>query len=143
MIRPATADDLPRIVAMGLRFLGDVYAAKMAAPDPERMAQTVDWLLSSDERALFVAEKDGGLTGMIGLFLYQHPMSGERTASEMFWWVEPEHRGTGLRLLNRARAWAKDAGATTLQMIAPTADVEVLYARLGFTRIEVAYARAL
>ncbi len=141
-MRRARSEDIPRIVDMGVRFLGDIYPDKLV-PNPDRMARTVAWLLEDDGRALFVSEKDGQLTGMIGLFVYEHPMSGERTASEMFWWVEPEHRGHGVRLLKVARGWAKAAGARTIQMVAPGYDVERFYQRLGYTKVETVYLSVL
>lgn len=144
VIRPARPEDVPAIVQMGLRFLADVYAGKIAHPDPDRMARTAGWLIDDDPtRALLVSEADGAVTGMIGVFVFDHAMTGERMASELMWWVEPSHRGHGLRLLTAARLWAKAAGATTIQMIAPTPEVEVLYTRLGYMKIESAYAGAL
>lgn len=142
VMRRARPEDIPRVVQMGLRFLGEIYPGQLV-PNPDRMARTAAWLLEDDERALFVSEHAGQLTGMIGLFVYEHPMSGERTASEMFWWVEPEHRGHGVRLLKVARGWAKSAGATTIQMVAPGDDVERFYQRLGYTKVETAYLSVL
>jgi len=138
VIRRARPEDLDAMVLMGLRFLEEVYPGKFV-PNPERMARTGAWLLEDDDRALFVSEKDDQLTGMFGVFVYEHPMTGERTATEMFFWVQPEHRGHGLRLLRVARAWAKEAGATALQMGAPSPEVERLYERLGLEKIETSY----
>lgn len=126
---------------MGLRFMGSVYRGKPA--DPAAMARTATWLIDGDEGTVFVSERDGALTGMIGICVYPHPISGLLTATEMFWWVEPAHRGHGLRLLTIATTWAKAAGAVEIQMIAPTPAVGRLYTRLGYTQFETAYARTL
>ncbi len=143
-IRRATFADLPRIVAMGERFLREVYAGRLThPPDPERLRATAMWLLEDCDRAVFVAELDDKVIGMLGLFLHPHPFTGEQAASEMFWWVEPEHRGSGLKLLRAATAWAREAGATLLQMVAPGADVARAYEAMGFTKVETSYARRL
>lgn len=142
-IRRAGPDDLARIVEMGHRFLASVYAGRIGPPDPDRLAALAAWLLEDEQRALFVSESEAGLTGMIGLFLHPHAFTGELTATEMFWWVEPEARGHGLRLLQAAEAWARTAGAALLQMVAPDDAIERLYVRLGFQKVETSYRKEL
>jgi GNAT superfamily N-acetyltransferase len=61
----------------------------------------------------------------------------------VLWWVEPEHRGDGLRLLREAESRAKLANAKYMQMIAPTEAVETVYKRLGYQYVESTYQRAL
>jgi GNAT superfamily N-acetyltransferase len=62
---------------------------------------------------------------------------------EVFWWVEPEHRGEGVKLLREAEKRAKHAGAQTMQMIAPTDKVAGLYQRFGYEFVEAAYQKSL
>lgn len=143
MIRTATHEDVPRIVELGCRFLTESGYAAHITPDPIQMAATMTWLLSDPARAIFLSEANGLVTGGIGAFVYTHPLSGKRTAVEVFWYVAPEHRGQGIRLLHRAESWAKDAGAETLQMIAPTPEIEQLYVRRGYAKVETTYARGL
>lgn len=142
-IRRATREDLDRIVAMGQRFLSDIYAHLLEPPDPVRLRATAAWLLEDDQRATFVSEVQGVLTGMLGIFLHPHPFTGATTASEMFWWVEPEQRGHGVRLYRAAVRWAKDAGATLLQMVAPGPDVARFYEAIGMSKVETSYQRRL
>lgn len=129
---------------MGARFLREVYADRLDPPDPECLRTTAAWLLDgSTDRTVFVAETATGLVGMIGLFVHPHPFTGQRTATEMFWWIDPEARGPGMRLLRAAETWARRAGAATLQMVAPDPAVERFYERVGFTRVETSYTRRL
>lgn len=143
MIRDARHADTPALIAMGQRFLRETVYRGRITENPAQMGALVQMLIDSPTGALFVSERDGIVTGMIGLLLYTQPLSGEPMASELFWWVEPEHRGHGVRLMKQAEAWARAQGATALQMIAPTSEVEQLYQRLGYDRIEVAYQKAL
>lgn len=147
MIRHATPEDLDAIVAMGLAFLTAVYSEKLTAPpDPARLHRTARWLLEdAGDRALFVSERDGALTGMFGLHCYPHPFTGQRMASEMFWWVNPDRRGRwdGIRLFATAREWAQAHGAAVLHMVAPNAEIEQLYTRLGYQHVESAFAAQL
>lgn len=147
MIRHATVADVDAIAAMGMRFLDEIYTEKLTAPpDVERLRAMAHWLLEDDTtRALLVSDHDGTLTGMFGLHVYQHPMTGQLTASEQFWFVAPDRRGKfdGVRLLAAARAWATLAGAATLHLVAPGPSVEDLYTRLGYRKIESAFVAVL
>lgn len=143
MIREATAADVPRIVAMGRRFLLETSYRGVIEDNPAQMEVLACQLLESPVGVLLVSETCGELTGMLGAFLFDHPISGERLATEIFWWVEPEHRGHGIRLLRRAEAWAKSNGAAKLQMIAPTPAVARIYEALHYAPIETAYQRTL
>lgn len=143
IIRTATHDDVPRIVQLGCRFLTESGYAEHLTPDPIQMTATMEWLLSDPARVIFLSEVDGLVTGGIGLFVYTHPMSGLLTGVECFWYVAPEHRGHGKRLLERAESWAKDHGATTLQMVAPTPEIEHFYVRRGYAKVETTYSKGL
>ncbi len=141
--REATIEDIPRMVRMGQRFRAESIYASRLHDSPEHMAALGARLIGSADGICYVIDRDGQLTGMIGMLVFAHHFSGERTAGELFFWVEPEHRGQGLRLLKAAEAWARDQRATTIQMIAPTQDVEVLYQRVGYHKLEVAYEKEL
>lgn len=141
-VRFATAEDVPDMVAMGTRFLRTIYAGLIVG-DEATMTALAHGLLANPDGVWLLAERQGVLVGMLGGLAYRHPMSGEPTAAELCWWVQPEARGCGLRLLKRFEQWAREKGAVVLQMIAPTAETETLYQRLGFDRVEVTYQRRL
>jgi GNAT superfamily N-acetyltransferase len=143
MIRDAINSDVEAIVAMGTRFLTETSYRTSIVGDAQQMTATVRHLLANDEGHVSVSTDGDTLTGMIGLFVFPHPISGRRVATELFWWVNPEHRGHGIRLLKAAEAWARAHGAEVLQMIAPSAKVERIYQALGFSRLEVTYQREL
>ncbi|MGH9371853.1 MAG: GNAT family N-acetyltransferase [Vicinamibacterales bacterium] len=144
-IREATLADVPAIVAMGCRFLRTTAFGTHVKENPEQMAALAAQLIEGDGGAVFVADMDGGVVGMIGLLRFLHPMSGEPFVSELFWWVNPDARGSSaaLRLLRQGEQWTRDVGAVVLQMIAPTPEVERLYHARGFDRVETAYQKRL
>ena len=143
VIRDALEADVPALVEMACRFVDETVYRSLLIPDPDAMTALARSFLNEPDRALLVAERDGQVIGMIGLMVYRHPMSGQRAANEIVWWVNPEQRGCGVRLLRAAEAWAKDRGATVIQMIAPSPDVEVLYERLLYRPVERTYQRRL
>lgn len=141
-IREATEADVDALVTMGTHFLGSVYAEKIRA-NPVALRRFSEGLLASPDAVIYVAEVHGAVVGMMGLMRYVHPMSGELTASEVMWWVNPERRGCGVRLFRVGEAWAAASGATVIQMIAPSPDVERFYARVGYEPVERTYQRRI
>ncbi len=142
--------DVAALVAMGERFRTNSQYSTMLGRDDAAATALAASMVSNDGHAILVAEivnavtdeLDRQIVGMLGLATYQHPMSGEFVAGELFWWVDPAYRGNvGVRLLNRAENWVKSRGARRLYMIAPNEDVERLYSRLGYQRVEVSYQK--
>jgi GNAT superfamily N-acetyltransferase len=143
VIRPATMEDVPALVAMGRQFAQTEMYRDVLRENPEQMAIVAGNLIGHESGAILVLERDGMLVGMIGILCTVHFLSGELCAGEVFWWVTPGHRGDGVRLLKAAESWAMVRGAKTLQMIAPTERVGQFYDRMGFTRIEMSYQKEL
>jgi GNAT superfamily N-acetyltransferase len=143
VIRYATEADIARLVEMGERFATETVYRDRIPVNPGAMAKTAALLILGDRGVVFVSEAAGRVVGMIGLLLFENPLTAEISVSEMFWWVEPEHRGRGVRLLKRAEQWASDCGAVKLHMIAPTPEVGQLYERLGYAQLETTYQKAL
>lgn len=141
-IREATAGDIPRLVAMGEQFLGSVYRGLIQGDAPT-LTRFATHLVLDVGAVVYVAETGGQVVGMIGLMRYPHPMSGETTAAEVMWWVDPAHRGCGLRLFRAGERWARAQGARVVQMIAPTVDVEQLYTRLGYGPVERVFQKRI
>jgi GNAT superfamily N-acetyltransferase len=141
-IRPATSDDLPACVAMGLEFHATVADyARLIDVNAEALTTLGHWLLAHG--VIFVGERDEEVVAMIGVAVVPHPMTGRLFGSEVFWYCTEAHRGCGVRLLRRAEAWAREQGAESMQVVAPDQRVAALYERLGYTLVERAFTRRL
>ncbi len=141
MIREAREADLSRLVEMGQRFLRESSYKAHLSDNPEQMRKLAREL--TDRNSVLVAEEDGQIIGMLGFLIYPHFLSGDLTVGEVFWWVEPQHRGAGLKLLRETENRARLAGASHVQMIAPNERVAGLYKRLGYSYVESSYQRTL
>lgn len=141
MIRLAESSDVPALVVMGRAQMGELYPSM--ADDPDRLTATCEWLLANPDGV--IAVDDGPpLRGMIGVLSFRHPMSGEVTATEMFWFVSREARGSiGVRLLHWAERWAEARGVVRFHMSTPPGRVESLYQRLGYGLRELTYEKVL
>jgi ribosomal protein S18 acetylase RimI-like enzyme len=106
--------------------------AEAAARDAAWWDERVRTCAAGPDSALFVAERDGTLCGLVG---------GERSdvpgaVDVISMWVDPAARGArlGTRLLDAVEAWARGAGARMLQlMVTDTNDHAIaLYEAYGF-----------
>lgn len=142
--RKADRADVQECVAMAMRFLtegpyGDVQ------PDAIRLEQLALRLIGSADADIIVATWRERPIGMLALHVFEHPMMNRRVASELCWWIEPEYRGgsVSLRLIEHAQTWAKVHGAESMEMVAATDQVGVVYERLGYAKFETHYKRSL
>ena len=66
-------------------------------------------------------------------------------ASEFFWYVKPEHRGGGIRLLKAFEKWAREQGADRIIMThladSMPEGLKKLYIRLGYEELETNYIK--
>lgn len=143
MIREATHRDIPHLVEMGGKFIRSSTYYSRLADNPQARKDLLKRLIESSDGEVFVSERDGCITGMIGVAAYVHPWAGEYVAGEVFWWVDPAERGHGVRLLKRAEEWMDAKGCTRAQMVAPNERVAKVYERLGYVKLEECWQKDL
>ena len=144
MIRIATLDDIPAIVALGSRSMVDGPYANRGADNPEQSEKLARYNIEQAGKVLLWIE-DWQAVGMLGFVIFNHHFRGECTCQELAWYVLPEHRagGAGIKLFWEAQKMAKEAGAKRIQFSAPNEQVGAIYKRYGFEQIEVCYERTL
>lgn len=144
-VRRATYRDVPAIVALAMRFLEQEPAYQgVLHPNGDLIAGIVNTFVNDDDKIVYLSEYDGIITGLIALLVGNHIFTGERTATELMWFVDKAARGRdGMRLLYAAEQWARSHGARQLEMVAPSTRTGELYERLGFRPMERLYVRNL
>ena len=145
MIRLATLADVDALVTMGERFIASTPYQAHLRSNPVALRATAQKLIESPTGEIFVYTVGDAPAGMMGVGTFEHPMSGEQTAGELCWWVEPTHRATlgrvAFRLIDRFEAWAQEHQAAVVQLVAPTPEVGALYSRLNYVPIETTWQR--
>lgn len=140
-IREATAADMLQLLQGAEAFITSTPYARRVRYNETALVTLFEHLFAIPNGVLFVAEKDGTLTGGIGIMVYPHPISGDVIAGELFWF---SHDGkSGIRLLRHAEQWAREQGAQMLHMIAPSDHVAAFYEKQGFTEFERTYEKEL
>ena len=154
-IRPATMDDIPQIVAMAKRFYPESPYPHIYGDMPEEQAAGLA-IVAMQGMAdsgivpgiMLVAEHDGALVGMLCCHVDPATFTPAVIASELVWWVEPEHRGgmTAVRLLRAGENEAEARGATVFNMAALATSPEEahrIYERLGYAPTHTIYTKRL
>ena len=141
MIRHATLADMPELMRMAEAFLASSAFGSVVSFDADRMQRLMETLITHPDMDILVPET---LDGMLAVRTTVHDMSGEVFAGEVFWWVDTAKRGiAGWRLKQSAERWARNRGATRMQMSAPNERVGDMLTRDGFQRVEITYMKEL
>jgi GNAT superfamily N-acetyltransferase len=100
--------------------------------------------VAQGERALLVAEDDGGIVGTVQLILDLPENQPHRAdLSKMLVHRRARRRGLGATLLRAAENLARDCGKSLLVLDTASGDAERLYAKLGWQRCGVIPGYAL
>lgn len=119
MIRPARLGDVADMTRMAKRFFDASGLDLWFRFKPQSFAKTVGLFIENSQAVILVAEKNSGLVGMAAALAYPCWYDADHmTAQELFWWIEPEHRGgpLGEDMLKMLEKWARDSGCLTMEM---------------------------
>lgn len=147
-VRPATQDDVKAIVRMGRAFWAAIPHNLGIPYCPDSLAMTCMQML--DQGMLIYACDGENPVGAVGglcspLFVNREYL----IAAELFWWVEPEYRNTGVgrKMLVEFENAASFAGARSLSMMAVEGleidKAAALYERCGYTPVERTWSKSL
>jgi GNAT superfamily N-acetyltransferase len=148
-IRPARRDEREGVISLALELIqATPYAdaALLGRATRASLGALVDLVFDAGERGVILVAEDVGLIGFLALVDVVHPMTGERLADELGWWVVPthQHQRVGLSLLRQAEAWARGRGLHTLRLGAPLGtELPRFYEALGYRAVEIAFVTSL
>lgn len=144
-IREAVGSDVPRIVELGRRFLAEGPYKDQLKDNPDQAVKFAETFFGNPQARILVSESDGTVTGLLAFLVSPHYLSGEMTATEFCWYVEPEHRsgGIAMKLMWEAERLAGEMGATKMGFTAPDEKASAIYVRFGYHAVEVCYQKEL
>ncbi|HBA72204.1 MAG TPA: hypothetical protein DCZ63_08470 [Geobacter sp.] len=107
MVRPASYEDIPRLVCLGKEFLGATMLAPVIGYNPESIRRLLMAYLEDEECAVFVLMKDDLLVGVIGGAIVPAYWNEQaRICQQFFYYVDPAHRSFGaVALFNTFEKW--------------------------------------
>lgn len=136
-VRPATADDIPALLALGEAMHAESRYADLPWHTP-KVCGLMDWMIANDDGCLLVAEQGGEIVGGFMGMAAEHFFSTSKMATDLALFVPTTRRG-GLAAVQLMRAyvtWAQERGIPNPQAgITTGVDVDRssrLYESLGF-----------
>lgn len=146
-IRLATEEDAKQCILMGVKFF---EASPYHELVPYKLASITELFYKLLEEGFVLVACDGDhCVGMLSVILTPFIINDDVTiASEVTWWVDPEHRHSDLatRLKVQAEETSKERGATLMSMSVlsntPSA-IRKIYERDGYEELESSYIKSL
>jgi GNAT superfamily N-acetyltransferase len=119
--------------------------------DEGKVVELIDSFLTGDrtQKIIILGLKDQEPVGMIAGVVNEMLFSHDLIASELMWWVEPEHRGSRLsiQLLDAYEEWARRVGAKVVQLSSVNTDhadkLDRLYRHRDYNLVERGYIKGL
>lgn len=139
-MKVATVGDIPEVTAMAIEFMNATGYRKYS--DDKVIEELVQTIVTSDPREKIIILKPG--VGFIAGHKFKFVFGTGDLASEIAWYIMPEHRtnGAGLELLAAFEYWAKNvANCTMVSMGSLNASVEKIYKKQGYKLYERAYMK--
>lgn len=131
-------------------LLGVAVFADEAYPDEtvdtDHVATFLRATIENPDGLVAVMETDRGIfAGLFVALLHLNLLTGAPSMGEILFYVDPEARGHGKKLLTYAEDWARDRGCkrATLCHLETTPRLEIAYRRWGYTPLERTYQREL
>ena len=124
MIRPATLDDVPQLIAFVVRCYDSMHWKEHGlVPDLESVTRTLCELTRPNPDVLFaVIEVDSQIVGACAAVIAPHPWSrSAKVAQEWIWHILPDFpdghkkRSYFVKLLDIMLEWARQRGATAFK----------------------------
>jgi GNAT superfamily N-acetyltransferase len=142
---PATVADIPELYGLAARFYAE--SNLLGTFDAEMFRANWERILRENVGAIFLLKSGNWLAGALGGVVYPDMYQDRLVATEFFWFVKPESRGSGLRLYDAFEKWAKERGCQQIRMVhlldVMPERVSQIYLRLGFTPAEVHYIKEI
>jgi len=142
-IRPLTVRDLPLCVPFGHAFFQEFQLR--GTFNPPHFLRTWEVFVGQLGATVLGLYQDEQLIGGLGALASPDVFTGERVATEMFWYIDQDQRtGTGaLRLLRAFEAWGLSQGVAELRlahfMMKNNEQLQRLYEHRGYVLLEQGY----
>lgn len=146
-IRPLTVEELPLCVPFGQAFFEEFHLR--GTFNPTHFLKTWEIFVEQLGASVLGLYRDETLIGGLGALISPDPFTGDRVATELFWYIGPQHRtGTGaLRLLRAFEDWGHSRRVDELRiahfMMKNNEQLQRLYESRGYILLEQGYQKRL
>lgn len=144
IVRRGELRDAAAVVALARESWPETPFAHAQVPDDGQLAASVAVWIDTPDAAGFVLVDDTDMPrGVFAVSAFEHPLSRQRLAGVLMWWVTPSARGHGLKLIKAAEDWTRGKGVDELHLYAHTPELDRLCALSGYTKLETTFRKVL
>ena len=144
MIRDITAQDKKQILKLAEMFFKERLEKSGAFFSPKHAAIHFDVFLKTPGLLALCAEEDGEIIGMIVGVSSAIIFTKQLAMQEMVWYVKPDKRKCGLRLLREFERRSTIMNMQQVMMVGMSGDPIIdVYPRLGYTEIQKTFFKRL
>jgi len=143
-VRAATLDNLPALTLAVSVFAAEAYPNEVM--DARHVASFLSATMRNPDGLVALMETDRGMfAGIFVAGLHRNLLTGEPSMGEILFYVDPDARGHGKKLLSYAEEWARGGGCrrATLCHLESTPRLETAYRRWGYKPLERSYWKEL
>ncbi len=144
VIRQVTESELLEVCCKLSRF---EECTKFVKVNPVIMASTYSKFIRDGVGGIIISLSDNAVSGGLGFIISNDLHSGEKIAVETFWYVLPEFRGIGIKLLDEFEKLAKENSCDNIAMVhledSSPEVLERLYKKRGYKLVERHYVRVI
>lgn len=145
IIRKAVEADKVEFAFLAKKFLKESkYPFSL---DMDKLLESFGAAINNQDFAVLVMEDDGDLVGMLVGGVAQPLFSLDRVATELAWFVLPEHRDSrhSIKLLKAYEDWAEEVNCKFVTMvdIHTLNDLTALYERKGYSLTEKTFVKEI
>lgn len=142
-IRPITRDEAVLCLPQARAFFSE--GAIPGTLNEDHFVSQIQQFLDMDIGLFIAAIEDGQVRGAIGGVAYPDFATGDVTAVELFWFVGPEYRMVGVKLLVAFEDMAKAKGCKRIHMVHLVnyagAKLDRFFERRGYKLTEMAFTK--
>jgi predicted N-acetyltransferase YhbS len=144
VIRHLNPEDKDQFISLIEAFFKERLEIDGEQFDIDNASKTFDLMIGMESVLALVAEQDGKIVGTIVGMIGDVLFGKGRMAQEMVWYVYPQNRGCGIRLIKSFESIAKDLGCDSLLMWGMQNDKSNdYYIRSGYKHIQNSYQKRI
>ena len=149
-VREADSNDLHDVIYIGKKFAREAGYSRLKV-DTEKSEQVFWNSLEREDTLLLVLEFEGQVVGVFFAMLAPAFFTNDLVGVELMWYLLPEYRGKvgseALSMLDRYEIWAKERGATMVNMVnidmLNGKKVAAIYEKRGYTLRENTFIKEI
>ena len=144
MIRDITPEDKPQVLRLVEMFFKERIERTGTFYSPIHAGDHFDLFIKHPGILALCAVDDGVIVGIIAGIASSIIFSKEVAMQEMIWYVQPDKRKCGLKLLREFEQRSKASGLTIVMMVGMSKDPIIdLYNRLGYVSMQETFIKWL